>query len=291
MQRLVLIFPVAVAVVAIWALATGQDAAVARWAAGMQRDVQNGLAQGLRAIRAGNPGALAALMGLCFAYGFFHAVGPGHGKILIGGYGLARKVPILRLSVISLLSSMGQALSAIVLVFLGIYALGWSRARLTDTAETVMLPISAAAIALIGLWLAFRGLRRALRFRATDHRSGETTCCNHRHGPTVEEVRQTAGPGESLALIGSIAIRPCSGAILLLVLTWHMNILPAGILGTLAMSAGTAALTICVAVLSVTARESTLLSLGGSRAATVALPVVELLAGAAIMLVGIRMIG
>ncbi|MZR12172.1 hypothetical protein GQE99_03955 [Maritimibacter sp. DP07] len=306
MHRLVLIVPLLLAGAGIWALATGLDAEVARWAAGWQREFQNALAGGLRALRAGEPSAVAALAGLCFAYGFFHAVGPGHGKFLIGGYGVSHEVPLLRLSVISLLASLGQAVTAIALVLTGLLVMGWTRAQMTGAAETIMLPLSALAIGLIGLWLTFRGARKlwSLRAEATaarqrghqhehDHVHGHdgSSGCGHRHGPSVDEVRRAGGLSDAVALIGGIAIRPCSGAILLLVLTWHMNILGAGILGALAMSTGTAALTILVAASSIFVRESTLFSLSGSARAAHVLPAIEIAAGAAILLVSIQMEG
>ncbi|OWU69335.1 membrane protein [Roseovarius sp. 22II1-1F6A] len=305
MRRVVLILPALLVGAGIWALATGIDQDVARWAAGWQREFQNALAGGLRALRAGEPGAIAALTGLCFAYGFFHALGPGHGKFLIGGYGVSHEVPLLRLSVISLLSSLGQAVTAIAVVLAGLFVMGWTRTQMTGAAETIMLPLSALAIGLIGLWLAFRGARRLWGLRATHHGDehghghphGHETVhgcgagCGHRHGPSVDEVRQAGGLRDAAALIGSIAIRPCSGAILLLVLTWHMNILGAGILGAVAMSTGTAALTILVAASSVFIRQSTLFSLAGSARAAQVLPAIEIAAGGAIVLVSIQMAG
>ena len=107
----------------------------------------------------------------------------------------------------------------------------------------------------------------------------------------MDEVRQAGGLRDAAALIASIAIRPCSGAILLLVLTWHMNILGAGILGAVAMSTGTAALTILVAASSVFIRQSTLFSLAGSARAAQVLPAIEIAAGGAIVLVSIQMAG
>lgn len=300
MRRLVLILPALLLGAGIWALATGLDQDVARWAAGWQREFQNALAGGLRALRAGEPGAIAALAGLCFAYGFFHALGPGHGKFLIGGYGVSHEVPLLRLSVISLLSSLGQALTAIALVLAGLFVMGWTRTQMTGAAETIMLPISALAIGLIGLWLAFRGARKLWKLRAKPaatqphghaHGHGCGSGCGHRHGPSADEIRQAGGLRDAAALIGSIAIRPCSGAVLLLVLTWHMDILPAGVLGALAMSTGTAALTILVAASSVFIRQSTLFSLSGSARAAHVLPAIEIAAGAAILLVSIQMAG
>lgn len=50
------------------------------WVVGLQRDLQGLLAGRIAALRAGEPHALAALLGGCAGYGFLHAVGPGHGQ-------------------------------------------------------------------------------------------------------------------------------------------------------------------------------------------------------------------
>ncbi|WP_116082362.1 nickel/cobalt transporter [Tropicimonas sp. IMCC34011] len=289
-------------------LITGADADLARWAAGWQRAFQNELAGALRALRAGDPGALALMIGLCFAYGVVHAIGPGHGKVLIGGYGVGRRVPILRLSAIALCASLGQAVTAIAIVCIGILGIGWTRVQATGAAEGIMASLSALAIGLIGIWLAIRGAGRLWRMSRTSGSSGQSGhdphghddhrhqggCahegCGHRHGPTVEEVSGATSARGIAALIASIAIRPCSGALLLLVLTWHMGLLAAGIAGTVAMSLGTGTVTVGVAILAVTARESTLLSFADGSRVRLFLPLLEVLAGSFIILASLQML-
>ena len=63
MRRILLIVPLLLVAAGVWALATGQDQELARWAAGWQREFQNALAGGLRALRAEEQGAVAALLG------------------------------------------------------------------------------------------------------------------------------------------------------------------------------------------------------------------------------------
>ncbi|PJE28605.1 ABC-type nickel/cobalt efflux system, permease component RcnA [Pseudooceanicola antarcticus] len=242
----------------LWLL--GGMAQLTAWASGGQREAQNAMAGTLRALRAGEPGALAALMGLCFAYGLFHAAGPGHGKLLIGGYGVSQKVTALRLSGLALASSLAQSASAVLLVTAGIAVLDWSRERMVGLAEDWLAPASYAAIGMVGAWLALRGLRHLWqRLRAAkepeDHRhhhDHDGTCsCGHRHGPSAEEAARVSSWRDAVLLIGAIAIRPCTGALFLLILTWRMDILAAGIAGTFAMGVGVASVTIGVALATV----------------------------------------
>jgi ABC-type nickel/cobalt efflux system permease component RcnA len=285
----------AAALGALWA-GDGFDR-LARWAAEGQRAFQNAMAGGLRAIKGGQPGAVATLMGLCFAYGFFHAVGPGHGKILIGGYGLGRRVPVRRLAGLAIASSLAQAATAVGLVYAGVLVFDWSRERMTWIADHALEPLSYAAIGAIGLYLLVRGGRRLARAVRPAPRAGGShehhqghhghACesCGHAHGPSPEQAAEIRSWRDAALLIGGIAIRPCTGALFLLILTWRMDIVAAGIAGTVAMGLGTASVTVAVALASVSMREGALMALSGGRALKVGLPVLEVAAGALVALV------
>ncbi len=283
----------------IWMWTSGAFDQIAAYAAGQQQAFQNRIAQALRGIRSGQAGAFGLLLGMCFAYGFFHAVGPGHGKVLISGYGLGRKVPVLRLSAIALASSLAQALSAILLVYGGILIFNLGRQSLVGMADDVLAPASFAAIVLIGLWLVLRGLRRMASLRAErahdhhhhahDHAHGEdgSACpsCGHRHGPTLAEVDQISSLREALVLIGGIALRPCTGALFVLIITWQLDIALAGIAGTIAMAIGTALVTISFGLAASGLRGGVMGALSDSPLLRIAVPVVEVTAGGLITLI------
>lgn len=299
MRRGVLILGavLAIGLAALWL--AGGFGALERMVEAGQREMQGTLASAVRRLRAGDPGALAALMVACFSYGFLHAAGPGHGKVLIAGYGVGRRVPLLRLSLLALASSLAQSLVAIALVFAGITALGWTREQMVGVSDRVMTPISYGAILALGLWLVWRGLRKLMRqsapVLAEDH-SGHSVGhdhnhphvhdehCGHAHGPSLQQAEAVSGLRDAFALIAGIAMRPCTGALFLLILTWQMGIFTSGVTGVLAMGVGTASITVAVAVMAVWAREGALASLPGARIAG-ALPLLELGAGLVVALV------
>lgn len=281
---------------ALWALG-GLDQ-LSAWAADGQRSFQNQMAASLRALRAGEPGAVATLMGVCFAYGFFHAVGPGHGKFLIGGYGVATRVTMLRLSGIALLSSLAQGASAVILVYTGVLLLGLTRTQMVDSAEDIFAPASYAAIALVGAWLIVRGLRKYWKMRDVhphthdhDHTGHGDTCdsCGHRHGPSLEEAENVHSLRDLILLVGAIAIRPCTGALFLLILTWRFDVVAAGIAGTFAMALGTASVTIAIAIAATLFRTTTLQSVSGQTALRV-VPAIEITVGLIISVVAIQLL-
>ncbi|MFD1193291.1 nickel/cobalt transporter [Seohaeicola saemankumensis] len=311
MQRLIrapwaLLVLGALAALAVWLWGMGGITAVERWAADGQRDAQNAMAGLLRRLKAGDAAALAGLLGFCFAYGFFHAAGPGHGKVLIGGYGLGRRVPVGRLAGLAVASSLAQAGTAVALVYGGVFILDWSRERMVATAETWLAPLSYLLIGLVGLWLLMRGARKLWGQRVGaammakvhdhhhdhhhhDHDHAHCESCGHKHGPTVAEAAQVRSLRDALMLIGAVAVRPCTGALFLLILTWRMGIDAAGIAGAFVMGLGTASVTVLVAVLSVTARESALAQIAGGPATARALSLIEIAAGALVILVATQL--
>ena len=268
---------------AIWLWGFGGAGDLAAWARAGQAETQQAMARLLRALRAGEPGAMTGLLTLCFAYGFFHAAGPGHGKVLIGGYGMAARVGAARLSALALASSLAQAASAVALVYAGVFLFDLTRQQMTGVAEAWLAPASYGAVALVGLWLALRGARRWYRAAVSrDHEHGPACAtCGHRHAPSPEEAARVQGWRDAAMLVGAVAIRPCTGALFLLILTWKLGIGMAGILGTFVMGLGTASVTLAVALASVTLREGALsrLATAEGRGLSRALTALEIGAG------------
>ncbi|WP_138464231.1 nickel/cobalt transporter [Poseidonocella sp. HB161398] len=252
-MRVIAVLAAAAALVAVlaWAATGPQAAALFHWASMQQRAVQEAMAGSLRAIRGGDPLALAGLCALCFAYGFLHAVGPGHGKVILGGTALAGGVPLRRMLAIGTAASLGQSVTAILLMTAGagLVAMAGGSAELADG---LLAAFSRWAIAAIGAVIAWRGARQLWRTwraaaaerhdHAHDHHDHHGECgCGHVHAPSAEEVAALRSPREVAALILGVAIRPCTGALFLLAIAFRFGIPSAGILGVLAMGIGTAA--------------------------------------------------
>ena len=276
---------------AVWLWGLGGAVQLSAWAAEGQRAVQNAMAGLLRDLKTGAPGAFWGLMGLCFAYGFFHAAGPGHGKLVLGGYGAARRVAALRLAVLAVLASLAQALSAVGLVYGGVFLFDLSRQSMTGLADDWLAPASYIAIALVGVWLASRGARRL--WQAWQHRShgpDEPCGCGHAHGPSAAEAARVQNLRDALLVIGAVAIRPCTGALFLLILSWRIEIDLTGIAGAFVMGLGTASVTVLVALLSVMMRETAFGALASAGQTRRLAALLELGAGTLIALVALSLV-
>ena len=270
-------------ILVLWA--TGGFATFGAWVLDMQRAVQTHLAGAIRALRAQETGAMLSFLGICAAYGVLHAAGPGHGKLVIGGYGLARRITAQKLAILSLISSLAQALVAVVAVYAVVALLGLSRQVAGDVVENIMAPMGSAAIAALGLYLVYRGAAklRARPAHSHDHPPHEHSdhCAHCAHGPTPQEVQSAHSLREMAALVAGIALRPCTGAVFVLILTWQLGIGLAGIAGAFAMGLGTAGFTAAAALLTVYAREGAIGGLGMGHMARV-FPWAEIAAGGVI---------
>ena len=117
-------------------------AAVSQWAAAQQREFQNAMARAMLAIRDGEPRALWFLCSATAAYGVVHAIGPGHGKVLLGAAAFASGATFKRLTILTLASSLAQSLTAILLIsFIGLWIWAWSSRRKAEFDAAAALPL------------------------------------------------------------------------------------------------------------------------------------------------------
>ncbi|MEM9500049.1 MAG: hypothetical protein AAGA28_19180 [Pseudomonadota bacterium] len=247
LRALIPVAVIAVAALLLWRFAPWAE--ILSWAVAAQRDFQDMMARALRAVQRGDPAAIFVLCSATAAYGFVHALGPGHGKVLLGGAALASGATLRRMTVLTILSSLAQALSAILLIGALALVFGMGTRQLGDLADTWLASASYAAIAAIGAWLVLRGVRL--------WRQKKPTCCGHSHGPSLEQTKTLSGVRESAALIGSIALRPCTGALFLLAIALRFDVFWIGCLAVLTMGLGTAGFNLLVAWSGVAARRAT----------------------------------
>lgn len=196
------------------------------------------------------------LIFISFFYGIFHAVGPGHGKFILTSY-LALEQSKLRQAVkISLASSIVQGIVAILLVSIIVVAFTLSRSYFNLTLKWVERGSFMLMILLGFYWIyqAWKGIRLPkLQIRkispmqmpqektplVSHHIHHEHCSCGHQHLPSSVQMNQSTGWKSQLFLILSMGSRPCSGAILVLFLSYTLNIYLWGILATLMMALGT----------------------------------------------------
>ena len=171
-------------------------------------------------------------IGASFLYGLLHAAGPGHGKVVIGTYAATQKSGLGQSLAIAVAASMLQAVSAMAIIFVALAVVGVALTQASAAARSAEL-VSFAAVALLGAWLTQRAAVSLWRRRSG---AADPCCAGDRH--TAANTGQGRAP--MIGAVLSVGLRPCSGAILVLLLgaSYGMPVLAA--ISVLAMSAGTA---------------------------------------------------
>ncbi len=219
-----------------------------------------------------------------FLYGLFHAIGPGHGKMIISGYMLAGKRNARDAWQLSALAALMQAITAIVLVLGAFYLLDISKSAVEELVGN-LVTVSGIMVAAIGVLLFLRGLRDLLGL------SKKHSCCGHDHGVTPSMLATTGSWKEKLTMIISIGIRPCSGAIILLFFSCMLGLAWSGVLATFAMALGTAIATFTLAWITVRSKDGLVKLVGNSeKKLRIAQSVCSMIAGAVILLSGMLLI-
>jgi len=248
------------------------------WIAAEQRAWHRDLVDHMRSLSGGSTGALTAAWALIlasFLYGLFHAAGPGHGKVVLASYLLTHPQRLRRGILLAVASAFCQGLVAVLLIYGLLYLVDLvpreTRAAVNWTERT-----SFALLAGLGLWLVFRALRDGYRLargsgsahghahhHGHDHDHGHG--CGHAHAPTGTQIERAGDLRGAIGVVLSVGLRPCSGAILVLVLAHAMALPLAGLGAVIAMSAGTALAVAGLALVAVHARQWAAALAGGNR--------------------------
>jgi ABC-type nickel/cobalt efflux system permease component RcnA len=262
------------------------------WILDVQSSFYRAMTKALSAMRDGGSAAWG-LIWLGFAYGVFHAAGPGHGKAVISAYLVANERSLVRGVTLSAAAALLQALVAIVLVGVAALVFRATARGMTEASRWIEIA-SFAAVALFGLALTWR--KAGALARATAPAGGppagagvDEACCAT-HALIAAGTRSVPDWRERLGVIVAAGLRPCSGAIIVLVFALSQKMFPAGIAATFAMAAGTALTTSAFAALAVFAKGAAL-GLAGGRPRFAALgPSIELAAAAFVAVLGVGLV-
>ena len=286
------------------AAAEPQAGGIVGWLLAKQSEFYREISSTIRAAKT-DGSAVWTLLAISFAYGIFHAAGPGHGKAVISSYLVANRETARRGIVLSFASALLQSLVAVIVVGICAWLLN-ATAKTMCGAEKAIEIASYALIAAFGarlVWVKGGGFIRALQVprpalavaghqhehghhhghdhhhhdhhhhrAAHDHQDHahhdhghdhahahdadlvHDEHCGHSHGPTPDQLAGPGGWQRGLGAIFAVGLRPCSGAILVLVFALAQGLFWAGIAATFVMGLGTAITVAAIAIVAVSAR-------------------------------------
>ncbi|HTJ03374.1 MAG TPA: nickel transporter, partial [Methylovirgula sp.] len=134
--------------------AVGRVSGITAWIIGQESAFYLMLSHALSSAKH-NSAAMVTLLGIGFAYGVFHAAGPGHGKAVITSYMLSNERAIRRGLVISALAALLQGLVAIVLIGGAVLIFNATAQKMTAAAHVLEL-CAYCGIVLLGLALVWK---------------------------------------------------------------------------------------------------------------------------------------
>jgi len=284
------------------------------WLLAKQSEFYREMSSTIRAAKS-DGSAVWTLLAISFGYGMFHAAGPGHGKAVISSYLVANEETARRGIALSFASALMQAVVAVAIVGIGAWLLN-ATAKTMCGAERAIEISSYALIAAFGarlVWTKGGGFFRALQAQrpapamvaASHHHNGghhhrahahdgdhvHDGTCGHSHGPLPSELAGPGGWRRGLGAIFAVGIRPCSGAILVLVFALAQGLFWAGVAATFVMGLGTAITVASIAVIALSAKDlARRLSAGRDGGGALVMRGVEFAAAGLVLLLGVGLL-
>ncbi len=196
-----------------------------------------------------------SLIGLSFGYGVFHAIGPGHGKAVIVTYLGTQKETIKNGIFISFVAALLQSLIAIILISILVMIMKFKFADVKMIGEDITIA-SYLLVAFLGLFVTLSSIQKLyVRYKerqaSKSHTPHTHQCgCNHAHSPKSKLTFF-----QTFMVIMSMGLRPCSGALVVLIYAQLVNAYLYGIIATLFMGLGTGLSVSLIALSSIYARK------------------------------------
>ena len=223
------------------------------------------ISDNLHHIQQHSAAAGVTLITASFLYGVIHALGPGHGKFIIASYLSTHESRLKQSIKLSVFSSLTQGIVAVVATSVVLIVLNLS-SRYFKLSQLWLERGAFLLLAGLGLYWIYQGSRTLKKPSTTlfhinkltplsssqtssqsavkNHRTFSTEhapvcACGHQHLPNAQQLKKAEDWKSQLLVILSIGMRPCSGAIFVLFLSYMLDIYLWGVVATLAMSLGT----------------------------------------------------
>ena len=237
------------------------------------------------------------LIGLSFAYGIFHAAGPGHGKAVISSYMLANEVAAKRGIALSFASAILQGITAVVVISTIMLFLRGTGIKTNNLAGSLEIT-SYFLVMMLGVYL----LWTKVFIKKTTHKHNHNhnhdhsdrhhihtdDCgCGHSHAADPKMLEGKLGLKEAWSAILAVGLRPCSGAIIVLTFAFLNGLFVAGILSTFAMSIGTGITVATLALIAVVTKNTAIKISGAQDSLATIHRVIEISGAALVFILGL----
>ena len=214
----------------------------------MQRQIHAALTDQITLLKQGESlTPLWWLLLISLAYGVFHVLAPGHGKVIVTSYFLGNKARWREGVMAGALMALGHTVTSVGIVVTLYLVMGFGQFQTLNNALYIEF-FSYGLIIMIGFWMLYNALRK-----------NPATCCNHHHdhghAHNHEHHHHTPPKHQSTRFFAIASLVPCTGSMIILLFTLANDVLWAGILAVICIALGMWLTVTAIGVLSILLRH------------------------------------
>ncbi|MFH0255920.1 nickel/cobalt transporter [Vibrio rumoiensis] len=253
-----------------------------RW----QKDINEVLTNSLMDSQAHDIKTILYFVGLSFAYGILHSLGPGHGKVIVTTYLATHPTKIKTSLILTVLAALTQALVAISLVSVLLWGFNASMKEVNQQ-SIYFIDASYLIMAYLGLSIIYSAIKHHIHSNKQQpkvnlsinkiqlspsnpssamlkpqqnqhhlsHKHDQHCGCGHKHFASAEDINQATNLKQYITIILGIGMRPCTGAIMVLLFSHIMGLYWLGVVSSFLMGVGTAITISTIALLTISGKK------------------------------------